>query len=268
LTTNTLAKQKIQHPLKLRLLEVKRIVDLSASLRRITLSGEELAGFHTVAFDDHVKLLVSEKLDVPLSMPSLEGGGLVYVEGEARPVMRAYTPRRYDAVSNELDIDFVLNHGGPVTEWATQAQPGQKIGVAGPRGSIIVPTDFNWHLLIGDETALPALSRRLEELPAETHAIVVVKISTEQSRISLSSACTREERWLSATDAAKTLESVVRGLTLPAGEGFVWAGGEYHDIKAVRQYVLDELGISKQRLSAMAYWRKSQANAHDHFDED
>lgn len=78
----------------------------------------------------------------------------------------------------------------------------------------------------------------------------------------------REEHWLSATDATKTLESVVRSLSLPAGEGFVWACGEYHDIKAIRQYVLDELGISKQRLSAMAYWRKSQANAHDHFDED
>lgn len=234
-------------------------------MRRITLIGDDLIGFHSPSFDDHVKLLVPQSAREALNMPELRGDELVYPEGCPKPAMRAYTPRRYDPVSNELDIDFVLHHDGPATDWATQAKPGQHIGIAGPRGSIVIPVDFDWHLLVGDETALPAIARRVEELPAQTKTIVVAKTSRAEGRIALTGQCQIEEHWITAADSAGDLEAAVRKLTLPQGEGFVWAAGEYSDIKAVRHYLLEERGIKKSRISAMSYWRISEANSHDDF---
>lgn len=180
--------QKIMHPIRTRLLQVKRVTELSPSMRRFTLTGDDLPGFHSASFDDHVKLIlpasVTEKPDVPTIGPN----GLIFTEGKPKPEMRDYTPRRYDPSANELDIDFVLGHPGPATDWASRAGVGSFLGIAGPRGSFVVPTTFDWHLLVGDETALPAIGRRLEELPATAKAIVVISTQRADSRVALQSA--------------------------------------------------------------------------------
>lgn len=98
------------------------------------------------SFDDHIKLL----LDV----------------GDAEPVRRDYTPRHFDVRAQELTLEFALHGDGPAAQWAAQAQPGHRATVAGPRGSFIIPMDYDWHLLVGDDTAIPAIARRLEELPS------------------------------------------------------------------------------------------------------
>lgn len=90
--------------------------------------------------------------------------------------MRDYTPRRFDLKTGELDIDFVLHGDGPASTWAAQAQPGQTLHIGGPRGSMVVPDMFDSYLLIGDETALLAIARRLEELSANCRATVVVEV--------------------------------------------------------------------------------------------
>lgn len=270
MSNDLLAVQKVRHPIKVRLLEVKRVTELTPAMRRITLTGEDLAGFHSGSFDDHLKLLVPERAGARPNMPTLGEQGLVFAEGGPRPAMRDYTPRRYDPLTNELDIDFVLHHDGPATDWATHAEPGHLIGIAGPRGSFIIPTAFDWHLLIGDETAIPAIGRRLEELPAAVRAIVIIKTASEQARLDFASQCALDIRWV--TEAATpaegvgALEAAVRELVLPEGEGYVWAAGEYTDIKAVRQYLTTGLGVDKGRIRAASYWRRAQANSHEHFD--
>jgi NADPH-dependent ferric siderophore reductase len=115
---------------------------------RLTLAGAELTGFTSLSPDDHVKVVV------PAEAGSTE--------------RRDYTPRRFDAQTHELAIDFALHDGGPVTTWARHARPGDPAEIGGPRGSMRVPHDFDWWLLIGDETALPAIGRRIEELPERT----------------------------------------------------------------------------------------------------
>ena len=268
--TDFLEVQKVLHPIKTRLLRVKRITELSPSMRRITLEGDDLAGFISASFDDHVKLIVPEGPGEAPNMPQLEPTGLVFAEDRPKPAMRDYTSRRYDAATNELDIDFVLHHQGPATDWAHHAAPGHTLGIAGPRGSFVVPTAFDWHLLIGDETALPAIARRLEELPATAKAIVVVQLISETAKIDLTSRCQLNVHWIVENTNAEgrgTLETTVRGLKLPEqGEGYIWAAGEYNDIKAVRQYLVDERGIDKKRIRASSYWRKSAPNTHKNFD--
>src|SRR5690554_1079168 len=166
MTTDKYTLQKVRHPIRTRRLEVRRVAELSPSMRRITLAGDDLAGFLSASFDDHVKLIVPEAAGEEPDVPAIGPEGMIFAEGRRKPAMRDDTPRRYDPASNELDIDFVLGHEGPATDWASQAKPGHPLGIAGPRGSFVVPMTFDWHLLIGDETAIPAIARRLEELPA------------------------------------------------------------------------------------------------------
>ena len=204
--------------------------------------------------------------------PSLGPDGVVFAEGRAKPAMRDYTPRRYDPDANELDIDFVLGHAGPATAWATHAEPGHPIGIAGPRGSLVVPTAFDWHVLIGDETAIPAIGRRLEELPASAQTIVIIRTLAEDGRIELHGECRREIRWVAGepgeVDTGEgVLLSTVRELGLPGeGQGYVWAAGEYSEIRAVRRHLADVLGVDKSRIRAASYWRREAANAHERFD--
>ena len=122
-------------------LKVLRVESPSPKLRSLTLGGPALAGFISASFDDHLKLL-------------LDGGG-------TEPVRRDYTPRHYDAAAGELTIEFALHGDGPAATRAAQAEPGQSVAIGGPRGSLVIDLDHDWHLLVGDETALPAIARRL-----------------------------------------------------------------------------------------------------------
>lgn len=264
MTTKPLEVQRVRHPIAVRMLRVKRVAMLSASMRRITLAGDDLAGFVSASFDDHLKLMLPPAPGEKPAVPTPGPNGLVFDEGKPRPAMRDYTPRRYDPVAGELDIDFVLHHAGPATDWASQAEPGQYVAIGGPRGSFVVPTGYDWHLLAGDETAIPAIARRLEELPAQAKAIVFIAIKTEGARLALPSACQLQLHWV--LDAAPgALASAVRGISLPAGEGYAWAAGEYSEIKAVREVLVDVLGMDKSRIRASSYWRKAAANTHETF---
>src|SRR5215470_17078434 len=176
-TTTVRTARRVRHATKMRLLQVREVSRLTPKMVRIVVGGEALAGFVSAAHDDHVKLLFPQPGQDKPVLPTPTPNGPVYPEGAPRPAARDYTPRSYDAAANTLTIDFVLHGEGPATSWAAQAQPGHFLGIGGPRGSFIVPDDFDWYLLAGDETALPAIGRRLEELPPGTHALVVVEVA-------------------------------------------------------------------------------------------
>src|SRR5690606_5304840 len=113
MTTDMFKVETIQQPIKVRTLTVKRTTQLSPTLRRITLTVDDLPGFHSAAFDDHVKLMVPDAQGARPNVPVVGPTGLSFAEGRPKPAMRDYTPRRYDPVANELDIDFVLHEAGP-----------------------------------------------------------------------------------------------------------------------------------------------------------
>lgn len=171
------AVRRVRHQTRGRLLEVMSASPITPKMLRITLGGDELAGFVSAAHDDHVKLFFPQPGQAKPVLPTAGPNGPEYPPDAPRPAARDYTPRRYDAAANTLVIDFVLHGDGPATSWAAQARPGHFLGVGGPRGSFIVPDDFDWYLPAGDETALPAIGRRLEELPPGAHALVVVEIA-------------------------------------------------------------------------------------------
>ena len=264
-----LSVQRVRHPLRMRLLQVVRTTQVTPQLLRVTLGGAELQNFVSASFDDHVKVFFPvDGADKPV-LPQVGPDGISFPEGQPRPAARDYTPRRYDAAAQELDIEFVLHGDGPASTWAAQARPGQYLGVGGPRGSFVVPTGFDWHLLIGDDTALPAVGRRLEELGAEARAIVVMEVGDATAQIALPSLANVEVHWLHRGDAPEgsLLEGALRQVTLPQGEGYVWAAGEAAAMKALRHYLVGERGIDKKRIRASAYWKRGDAAVHETLDD-
>jgi NADPH-dependent ferric siderophore reductase len=256
---------RVRHEPRRRLLTVRRVERLTPNMARVTLGGD-LAGFVSSAYDDHVKVFFPLPGQNAPTIPEQGPNGPVHPEGVARSPGRDYTPRRYDA--NELVIDFALHDAGPATDWATKAEPGQQLGVGGPRGSFVVPDDFDWYLFIGDETALPAISRRLEELRSGVRAVVVAAVVGPEEEQKLQSRADVETVWvhrpLSRAEDPAPLLDAVRALTLPKnGDGYAWAAGESQTAKLLRRHLIDERGLDKAWVKAAGYWKRGAVSIHE-----
>lgn len=233
--------ERVRHDLKLREVTVARINRVSPGFAGITFQGEALADFTSLSFDDHVKFMFND------------------ASGEQ--VRRDYTPRRVDTDAREIDIEFALHGHGGAAEWARNATIGQRATIGGPRGSMILPLAMDWHLLIGDDSALPAVTRRLEELPADARVDAVLLVGALDRRTFVTRADARIH-WVDSDDA---LLQVLKDLPLQPGAGLAWGGGEAALMARVRQ-VLVEAGMPRQAAKVSAYWKRGVADHHERLD--
>ena len=257
---------RVRHEPRRRLLTVQKVERLTPKMARVTLGGD-LAGFVSGAYDDHVKVFFPLPGRNAPTMPEPGPDGSP-PEGAERSPGRDYTPRRYDAARNEIVIDFALHDAGPATAWAEQAAPGQQLSVGGPRGSFVVPDDFDWYLFVGDETALPAIGRRLEELRPGARAIVVGAVSGPAEEQRFDSRASVETTWvhrpLSRAQDPAPLMDAVRAIALPnSGDGYAWAAGESQTAKLLRRHLLDERGLDKTWVKAAGYWKRGAVSIHE-----
>ncbi|MNM70212.1 NADPH-dependent ferric-chelate reductase [compost metagenome] len=216
-------------------------------MRRITLGGPELQGFASVGSDDHVKLMFACSAEEQAVLDNLD-----FSRDGLRPTMREYTPRRIDLAGGEMDIDFVLHGDGPASTWAAQAQVGQVLNIAGPRASLVVPDIFDSYLLIGDETAIPAIARRLEELPAGRKVVAVIEIEDAQEQQPLASAAQVEVIWVQRQQ--QDLLEVVKDLPLPSGQLYTWVALEKSLMRKTKRLLIDDKGVKEDLIKAAAYW--------------
>lgn len=253
--------------MRFRRLQVLHTERITPHLIRITLTGDALQGFYSPGFDDHAKLLFPDAASGELRLPTLsEEGKPLWGEGP-KPAARDYTPRAYDAAANIVVFDFALHQAGPATAWAERAQPGDVLGVGGPRGSLLVPVDFDGHVLIGDDTALPAIWRRLQELPAGAPALVLIEVDGPEDEIALPTAADARIQWLHRSQAAGAatplLLSALQQAALPTGDVYAWVACETSVAKALRQHLVDQRQFNPRRIRASGYWRRGSAATHD-----
>jgi NADPH-dependent ferric siderophore reductase len=244
---------RVSHEIKRRRLEVLRVVNLTPRMRRITLGGPELAGFVSLGTDDHVKLLFPQNAAEQAALETLVlGAGKT---DQPMPAMRDYTPRRYDLNTLELDIDFVLHGDGPASTWAEQAKPGQFLHIGGPRGSMVVPDIFDSYLLIGDETALPAIARRLESLAANRRVLAVIEVENGAEQQKLESTAQVNVIWVLREGGKNNLLNTVKQLQVPSGNLYAWVATESKVSRQIRRVLLDEHRLNEQFVKAVGYWR-------------
>ncbi|MFL7964040.1 siderophore-interacting protein [Pseudomonas kielensis] len=244
---------RVSHEIKRRRLQVLRVVDLTPRMRRITVGGPELAGFVSLGTDDHVKLLFPQNAEEQAALDNFNPSA-----GKTQgpmPEMRDYTPRRYDLDTLELDIDFVLHGDGPASTWAAQAAPGQYLNIGGPRGSMIVPDIFDSYLLVGDETALPAIARRLEGLAPNRRALVVVEVENGAEQQILQSPAQVHVIWVLREGRQDNLLRTVQQLEMPGGKLYAWVATESKVSRQIRKVLLEEKGLDQDFVKAVGYWK-------------
>ena len=241
--------ERVRHELRRRSLVVSGIERVTPGMLRITLSGEDLADFVSLGADDHIKVFV----------PGADGT-------EER---RDYTPRRYDNDARLLALDFALHEAGPVTAWAMNARVGDRLEIGGPRGSAVVSGDVRRWLLIGDETALPALGRRIEEMPAGHAVTSIVAVTGPDERQTFRSEAALTCHWayrpLDSANDPSALLSAVRSVKLEPGT-FVWIAAEAAVTRAIRSHFVEERGLPLSWLKASGYWVKGRADSPEKFE--
>lgn len=254
--------ERVRHELKFRIAEVVSNERLTPRMARITIRHPDFAAFPSAAYDDHCKLFFP-KPGVAMVMPQRGANGLIWPEGAERPEGRDYTPRSFSHARQEVVVDFVLHGDGPASSWAETAKPGDTLGIGGPRGSFVVKGDFDFYLLAGDETALPAIGRRIEELPAGARIIAIVEIADPAERQAFAANATLDLRWLERSAGAPGLVEAVKAAQLPNGDGYYFIAGESSASAAIRDHLVTGRGVDPDRVKAAGYWRQGEADHDD-----
>ena len=247
---------RVRHPFRARHVQLLSREQPSPGFVRLTLGGPDLEDFVSAGFDDHVKLILPQAGRELPALPVLLDGRPTFVEDE-RPTLRDYTPLRYDAARQNLIMDFALHDAGPATEWALTAPLGQWVGLAGPRGSLVISANLPWHWLFGDETAMPAIERRLAELPAGSRAVVRVQLRNPADRRQWKSTAQLDCAWV------ESLADAVQALEFPQDDdGYIWAAGEHSAMAELRRLRL-ATGAAPTRMRVASYWKQGQADHHE-----
>ncbi|ALV36784.1 siderophore-interacting protein [Streptomyces sp. CdTB01] len=252
-----MAERPARKPRKAHTAQVVRTERLTPHMQRVVLGGEELAGFAADTCTDHyVKLLFPPSEGVTYPEPFDLERIREELPREQWPVTRTYTVRAFDPETRELTLDFVV-HGdeGLAGPWAMRVQPGETVRFMGPGGAYAPDVSADWHLLVGDESALPAIARSLESLPAgaTAHAFVEVPGPEEEQKIDSDI----EVVWLHRGDrpVGDALLEAVRSFAFPEGQLHAFVHGEAHFVKELRRMLRVERQIPREDLSISGYWR-------------
>jgi NADPH-dependent ferric siderophore reductase len=193
-------------------------------------------------------------------------GRLVWAEGAVAPAIRTYTPRRYDAATHTLDVQFLLHGDGPASRWAERAEVGHRLVVVGPGGRFVLDGGASRWWIAGDETALPAIATLLEALPAAAEAEVHVEVADDDARLELPPRAGTQVVWHARTspDAfGDELAEAARYAEAPAGSRF-WVACEAAAMREIRRYLLDERSVPRELLTTRGYWRAGETDYPDH----
>ena len=262
-------------------LTVTRIEDITPKYRRIVLTGDILnEGYPLVHFacNDHVKVYFPDPETDEIIAYREIGYDEWEVESSAGAVYRRdYTPRAYDPHARELTLDFVIHEHGVAGRWARDANVGDPLVIMGPRANWLLPENYGSYLALGDETALPAISRLIEEAPAGSHVTAVIEVADDREEQYLISAdgVELDLRWVHRSTATieeghlSALETAVRQVELPDNldDLYVFAAGEAGAMKPIRRYLRRDLGLPKEQMAVDGYWKRGVAD-HDHHTND
>jgi NADPH-dependent ferric siderophore reductase len=286
---------------------VRSVERLSPSFARIELVGDDLAGFGTdgPTLDQRIKLLFPA---APGVLPELSAedwyAEWLALPDDERPRMRTYTIRAIEGegIEKRLYVDFVLHPGahGPGSDWASAAQPGDEILVAGPKlgeaygGIEWLPGDADRLLLVGDETAVPAIVSILESLPADATGSAFLEVPVTGDVQEVAAPEGMQVSWLPREGApvgGPSLAAVggllgfearpedvtsvevedpdlwetpgysssgeeVDGTTNGEDGRYAWIAGESRMVTALRRHLVNELEMPRKQVAFMGYWRE------------
>jgi NADPH-dependent ferric siderophore reductase len=240
--------------------QVSRVQVLSPAMRRITFTGAELEGFAVNDPASYMKLIFPEPGQLEPTRP--------LPDGPRANTMRTYTPLALRPEAQEVDVDFVLHGEGPASTWAAQAHIGQVLFLMGPGPGYPLPLQATAHLLVGDDSALPAFETILARLPATARVRVLVEVTSAAEQRALSSPAQLEVQWvvrgLDNRRAGQALEAALRQAGPPDAGTHVYLACEAGAMRRLRELLTGELGVARSQIVGRGYWKLSTVNHPDH----
>jgi NADPH-dependent ferric siderophore reductase len=238
--------------------QVERTEWLTPLLVRVTLGGDGLAGFAVPETTDTYVNVAIPPVDAPYGDRFEPAEVRDQHPAELWPARRRYTVRSWDAVTGRLVLDFVVHgdagRGGP---WAAAARPGDVLTFEGPSGGYRPDPTADWHLLVGDESALPAIAASLEACPQDLPVIVRLLCDGPEHQVDLPAPAGLDLQWL---HRPASLADAVAALDLPSGRGHAFVHGEAEEIRAIRAHLLTVGGMTRADMSCSPYWRRTMTD--------
>lgn len=257
------ARETARHRFTARDAIVRRVERVAPVIVRVTVTGPDFADFTSTGPADHVRVFFPDPATGELVAPSPSGPG---EDGLVRPdrasISRDFTPLpRTSPDGVEVDLDFFVHPDpGPASAWAEAARPGDRLVLVGPRGSKHAPQGLDGLVLICDETALPAASRWVRDVPAGIPIDVIASVGGPGDWVA---------DYLGAGARVHVVEPDASGAAViaalpPIGDGvFVWAAGEATSLVPVRRHLRRTLGLGPAQAQVSGYWRRG-VEAFDH----
>lgn len=245
-----------------RLLSVRNIETPCDGLIRVNLTGD-LRGIPENKNGSHIKLFFpQEHQSIPV-LPTLGANGVIWPAADEKPITRTYSVRHVCLRSQCLSVDFVdHSRGGIACRWAQRARPGDRIGMAGPGGPDPLLAKADWHILVGDMSAVPAISAIVETL--DTPADVLV-LRHGEGCLTSSIPAHVNVRYFSDRTPVDTVVTVLNDVISRRQSSFsvtgrcsAWVAGENKLVLQVRDFLRLNLGLTKRDLYAIPYWRRGQ----------
>lgn len=234
--------------------------ELSPRMFQFTFEGD---GIETLADAEpaaSVRLLVPSLGSDELVMPEWNGNEFLLPDGE-RPALRTFTPLRVDREIGSLDLQIVRHPGGAVSEWADDAAPGASAAISGPGSGYTIDTDADHFILLGDETAMPAIADLLTALPDNATVEVHIEIIQPDAQIPLphhpGAAITWHVRPEDAASGA-TILAVAQALDGLPDTTRLWAAGEAASMQAIRTHLFKTLEIPRSQANIRGYWKPAR----------
>ncbi|MYS83867.1 MULTISPECIES: siderophore-interacting protein [Streptomycetaceae] len=263
---------KVQLPQTRRMisLTVRQNTRLSPNFVRLTLGGPELEHLHETGFDQGVRLFFPREGQQDLRMPKVSNNAwvaeLMLLPKARRPWVRNYTVRAFRPERHEIDIEFAL-HGdaGPASAWAARARPGDPAGIFDLGRMYLPPSHVDWHLLVGDESALPAILSILEHAPASLVAEVFLEVpEVADIRERVEAPAGVRVHWTARNGAGsrpgRLALNAVESAALPAGPFYTWTAGEHGLPTGLRRHLVNERKVPKSDITFFGYWRHGRSS--------
>ncbi|MFC8080897.1 siderophore-interacting protein [Streptomyces sp. NPDC057307] len=256
-----MAAQQARKSPKVHEARVVRSQRITPHMVRLVLGGDGPAGLEAGEFTDHyVKLLFAPEgvsYPEPFDMDRVRED----FPREQWPATRTYTVREWNRAAGEITIDFVV-HGdeGLAGPWAAAARPGETVLFLGPGGSYAPDPAADWHLFVGDESALPAIAASVEQAPEDSRIYVFIEVEGADEEQKIAAPAGAEVVWLhrGSRPVGEALVAAVRALDFPAGDVHAFVHGEAGFVKELRRHLRHDRQIPRERLSISGYWRLGQ----------
>lgn len=252
-----------REPPRFRLLEVTRVERLSPRMVRVTLAGPELEGFTTALPAASVRLLLPTP-GAELVLPSWNGNEFLLADGR-RPIIRTFTPLRFEPLALELELEIVVHGHGVASDWAEAAEVGAPAAVSGPGRGYTLDAEAPAFVLAGDETAIPAMTQLLEALPPDKPVQVCIEVADPAARLPLPDHPAASVEWLDLPEGSPpgdALVAAVRDLDI-AGGARVWVAGEAAAVQRIRRHLFDQRGLPRPQTSLRGYWKHGRSGDQD-----